>query len=940
MRFNKTIFQNRRNIIALRILLVFGFISAVSIYAWSYSGGINGRTGTSNGCNCHGTSPNTATTVSVVSQTGSFTVEAGSSTNFTVTVANSSMSRAGVNIAVKTTESGEANAGSLSPATGSGLQSSGSELTQSSPKNLSGGSASFDFSWTAPTQTGTYYLRTVGNAVNGNGSADAGDRWNFMSVQQITVVNSANITLTAPTASTVWCQGSSVNITWTSSGVTNAKIELSSDGGNTYPTVLAESVPASTGSYSWNIPASQSAGTQYRIRVSDVSTPSRNSASPNFAIAATSAITAHPAPVATCTGQQVSFSVTATGGSLTYQWRKNGTNIPNATNATFSIQSVATADAGNYDCVVSGACGSAITSNQAALTLDIAPKILEQPTEQETCAGGTVSFTVEAEATEITYQWQKDGENIAGATTDTYTIENVTGEHAGAYRVVVNGKCNTPVNSTAVNLIVNAPPEILQQPVSAAFCQGSSASFSVSVKGGGLLYQWRKNGVGLPNTNSPSLVIQNVNATHAGKYDVVINGKCQPGATSEQATLSIIAAPLIIQQPESKSVDEGASVEFTVAATGDNLSYQWRKDNVDLAGKTTPVLNLTNVTLADAGQYDCIIMNECGEGQSNAAVLTVNVAGPGPVLTLQHTSVSFGMVAINTERDTTFTKMLKNTGTEALTITNASITGADAASFSIAGFVTPLTLAVNEEAPISFTFFPVSAGAKSAQVQFTTNAASNPVITLSGTGGEVKITTEMDEMEFETSSVSEPVEMTLNLSNDGNMRAAISLSIEDDETGSFTIETSPTFNIEGGEGASVLLKFTPKSTDDVEAKLTVTIDGVLSSMEVELKGKVSGTSVDDLSGIEFDKFNVYPNPSTNDIKVDFTLSETKIIEASVIDVRGNVVKTFGAQSFNAGNNFIAWDGKNNRGESSPTGEYMLIFKIGKNLHSFPMMITK
>jgi hypothetical protein len=63
----------------------------------------------------------------------------------------------------------------------------------------------------------------------------------------------------------------------------------------------------------------------------------------------------------------VTFSVTATGLNLSYQWRRNGVNIPGATSASFTIASVAETDVGSYDVVVTGACG-AVTSSVATLT--------------------------------------------------------------------------------------------------------------------------------------------------------------------------------------------------------------------------------------------------------------------------------------------------------------------------------------------------------------------------------------------------------------------------------------------------------------------------------------------------------------------------------------------------------------------------------------------
>ena len=80
------------------------------------------------------------------------------------------------------------------------------------------------------------------------------------------------------------------------------------------------------------------------------------------------AISAHPVSQSVCSGANVAFSVTATGAGLSYQWRKGGVNIPGATTSGLLITGAGAGDAGVYDVVVTGTCGS-LTSNPATLTV-------------------------------------------------------------------------------------------------------------------------------------------------------------------------------------------------------------------------------------------------------------------------------------------------------------------------------------------------------------------------------------------------------------------------------------------------------------------------------------------------------------------------------------------------------------------------------------------
>jgi hypothetical protein len=67
-------------------------------------------------------------------------------------------------------------------------------------------------------------------------------------------------------------------------------------------------------------------------------------------------------------GESVTFSVTASGRGISYQWQMNGINIPGATAATY-VRTVATTDDGStYQCILTGTNGTTVTRS-AALTI-------------------------------------------------------------------------------------------------------------------------------------------------------------------------------------------------------------------------------------------------------------------------------------------------------------------------------------------------------------------------------------------------------------------------------------------------------------------------------------------------------------------------------------------------------------------------------------------
>ena len=88
------------------------------------------------------------------------------------------------------------------------------------------------------------------------------------------------------------------------------------------------------------------------------------------------------------------------------------------------------------------------------------------------------------------------------------------------------------------------------------------------------------------------------------------------------------AEPYIMVQPRSQVGYWGKSVMFTVTAGGSApLSYQWRKTSVPIGGATGSSLVLTNLQLADAGNYSVVISNSVSSVTSSNAYLTMNPAG-------------------------------------------------------------------------------------------------------------------------------------------------------------------------------------------------------------------------------------------------------------------------------------------------------------------------
>ena len=199
------------------------------------------------------------------------------------------------------------------------------------------------------------------------------------------------------------------------------------------------------------------------------------------------AITGQPVALAAplCTGFNVTYTVTATGTGLTYQWRRNTvplvdgglpnlSSISGATTNSLTITNVGIANAGSYDVVVSGTCPPPVTSNAVALLVATAPVISTQPANLTVCANTNAVFsvaTVGSVPAPSFYQWQVSTDagatwtnlTTGGSYTSTFTITATPiGSTGYRYRVIVTNNCGQSTTSNgSATLTVNPIPVVV-----------------------------------------------------------------------------------------------------------------------------------------------------------------------------------------------------------------------------------------------------------------------------------------------------------------------------------------------------------------------------------------------------------------------------------------------------------------------------------------------
>jgi hypothetical protein len=180
-------------------------------------------------------------------------------------------------------------------------------------------------------------------------------------------------------------------------------------------------------------------------------------------------------------------------------------------------------------------------------------------------------------------------------------------------------------------------PTITEQPKDRTGFVTQAVKFDLGVSGKPpFTFQWFRNGVAIAGATDPTYVTPALTLADEGsKYSVRISN-ADGSVTSNEATLTVKPGPTLTGQPTSQSVALGASASFTVAGSGEQLVYQWYRDELPISGANAATYTISATTAADDGAVlRAYVINPGGFVVSQAATLTVSAA---PAITIQPVS--------------------------------------------------------------------------------------------------------------------------------------------------------------------------------------------------------------------------------------------------------------------------------------------------------------
>ena len=319
-----------------------------------------------------------------------------------------------------------------------------------------------------------------------------------------------------------------------------------------------------------------------------------------------------------CSGTAgVLYSTSEIFGSTIYTWTVPTGAIITSGSGTDSITVTLGSASGNISVSTGNVCGNSGIFSQPVNV--IGEFSITSGNDSPKCEGVSVVLTSTG-VSGVTYLWE--GPNDFYSVDQNPIINNINIHTEGKYKVTANNGCVSATDSTYISVI---PAFQITASNDGPACLNTNVKLSSTAIPGATYLWYGPNGF---YTQEANPVINNVNILNNGTYQVTANLN---GCTSTTMTTNVVVndapynVPFVNIIPVDTIVCAGNSFTFTAnAASASSFSYQWYKNNEQLAMKNNQLLALNNISEAETGDYYCVVTNACASAKSNIAGLTVN----------------------------------------------------------------------------------------------------------------------------------------------------------------------------------------------------------------------------------------------------------------------------------------------------------------------------
>ncbi len=343
-----------------------------------------------------------------------------------------------------------------------------------------------------------------------------------------------------------------------------------------------------------------------------------------------------PAKTDLCEGEMQALEANISGSGLTYTWYKDGTPVtsPTIDDHIYTVDATVTNFEGDYQVEVYGPGACVERSSPVSITnagnvtasRDNEPELVILP-------GNSVTLNVSTNASNPSYQWYRNGTVISGATTNSYTINDVADEGDYYAEVTQTGGACASATATSEITTVIAPVsfEIVTDHIgNYTACENTSTALEVtrinalddsgnktdvtSSLRDSFTYQWYKDGVAISGETAATISL--TDTSENGSYTLEGNIDTYSSTSSALDVQLLVNETLLIESTGLVSCGDGEIITISTDTDLDGQTFSWTRDN-EVISSSDQSLNTT-----EPGIYQLVLQRNGCPLPSNEIVIS------------------------------------------------------------------------------------------------------------------------------------------------------------------------------------------------------------------------------------------------------------------------------------------------------------------------------